>query len=100
MSQPTIGALLHFRYNKTQTEPHPAFICHVVNEREVTVAGFTANGTPFQQPNVRLLQDADPVPQTGIYAVWPEEDGPQEPGTGGGGNGGILGTGINPEIKL
>lgn len=53
-----------------------AIVTHVWNDRLVTLTVFDAEGNPWSQRNVQLLQDDD-KPGTGSYCFFPDEDQPE-----------------------
>jgi hypothetical protein len=75
MITPTIGrvVLLHLDpaiVYPTSTQPCPGLITFVHNDRQINVGGFDANGTPVSACMIPLLQDDDPIPESGTYAFW------------------------------
>jgi len=74
MIQPSIGRTVLFWDSATaranDAQPFPAMICHVWNDRSVSVGGFDAAARPFGHQRVPLLQDDDAPPSTGCFAEW------------------------------
>lgn len=76
MIKPTIGRVLHF-YPQPPTEkdpqPRAALVTHVWNDHLVNLAVFTKDGeiAPEQTTSVALIQEGEPLPTSGRYAVWP-----------------------------
>lgn len=75
MIKPTIGRviLVHRRHaNPASSQPEPAIVCYVHNDRTINVGGFNAHGLPFAMQNLPLVQPEDEVPVHGVYAGWME----------------------------
>ena len=70
MIHPTIGRVVLFRANKTQSVPFPALVCKVHSDRMINVGGFNESGGSLAATSVPLLQDDDLPPETGYYAEW------------------------------
>jgi hypothetical protein len=70
MIKPTIGRVVLFKLNSGQANPFPALVCAVHNDKCINIAGFDSNGNAFKYTSVPLLQDNDPIPQSGFYAEW------------------------------
>ena len=69
MITPTIGrVVLVTRPGNTSGQPEPALISHVWGDRMINVGGFDANGVPFAETSITLLQDDDVG--EGCYAEW------------------------------
>jgi hypothetical protein len=69
---PTIGRVVLVQKRPGSldiTQPEAAFITKVWSDRLINVGGFNANGTPFGETSVPLLQDDDPA-TLGPYAEW------------------------------
>lgn len=72
---PTIGRVVLFYPSKQSDapvpeQPFPALVCYVHGLSCINVGGFNASGTPFSACSVLLIQDGDPIPDTGYYACW------------------------------
>lgn len=70
MIQPTIGRVVLFKGANQPSDGWPALICHVWHARMVNLAGFDANGEPFKQTSVRLLQGDDTPEGDVCWAEW------------------------------
>lgn len=75
MIRPSIGRVVWFQPGHTAdapdaVQPFAALIAYVWNDRMVNLAAFDSNGQPVKATSVALLQDDDPIPQTGRYAQW------------------------------
>lgn len=74
MIKPTIGRVVLYHqqlgYAPAAKDPIPALVCFVHNDREINVGGFNELGYPISGTHVTLLQDDDPVPDSGAYARW------------------------------
>lgn len=74
MIEPTVGRNVHYYQNKHQYEegmqPFHANILYVHNDRMINVAGWNHNGTSYSSSSCPLLQDDDPIPELGYFAVW------------------------------
>lgn len=73
MITPTIGRVIWI-YGRSHSapkssQPEPALISFVHNDRLINVGGFAASGLTFAHTSVALLQDGDETPH-GIYATW------------------------------
>lgn len=75
MIRPSIGRVLLIQNRDSlpkSSQPEPAFITYVHDDRTVNVAGFGAHGTPFAIQSIALLQDDDKAPENKNlpYAEW------------------------------
>lgn len=73
MIKPSIGRiiLVHRRHaNPVSSQPEPAIVCFVHNDRSINVAGFNAHGQMFSMTSLPLAQPEDDVPEHGVYAAW------------------------------
>lgn len=70
MIKPTIGRVV-LVYGGESSQPEPALVCYVHNNRRINVGGFNKYGQPFSYINMQLLQDDD-TPQVASlpYAEW------------------------------
>jgi hypothetical protein len=68
MIHPTIGRVILFKNNKEQEQAQPALVCYVHHDRMINVGGVDNQGYQFAQTSVVLLQDDDPIPESGSYA--------------------------------
>lgn len=71
MITPTIGRVVWYtpRFPET-TQPWPALICFVHDDKTINVGGFTNDGVPFNAHNVPLMQtDTEARPDSG-YCEW------------------------------
>lgn len=72
MIVPTIGRVIlvcNRDARPKSSQPEPALICYVHNDRLINVGGFSAHGQHFGLVSVTLVQDDDEAP-TGVYAKW------------------------------
>lgn len=75
MIHPSIGRVVWFQPSHMggapdAVQPYAALITYVWSDRMVNVAAFRPDGTQLAATSVTLLQDDDPIPQTGHYAQW------------------------------
>jgi hypothetical protein len=72
MIKPSIGRVVWFYLDKAkQTQPFPALISFVHNDRCVNLAYFDASGFNGQATSVTLRQEEDgPLPETGQFCCW------------------------------
>lgn len=76
MIEPTVGRILWYiphidKGGAPNGQPHAAILAHVIDQRTVNLAVFNEDGTLYSAKKaVRLLQDDDPVPPEGDYAMW------------------------------
>lgn len=76
MIQPTVGRILWYiphvdKGGMPNGQPHAAILAHVINERSVNLAVFNEDATLYSaKTSVRLLQEDDPIPPEGDYAMW------------------------------
>lgn len=73
MISPTVGRVVLVRNRDTSLDtrqPEAALVTFVHDDRCINVGGFNANGTPFGETSVILLQDDDAAPDNGRYAEW------------------------------
>lgn len=72
--KPTIGrvVLVHTSAaaRDASTQPRPALVAYVWNDRLINVGGFDQNGVPFAHTSLPLLQDDDAAPTHGAFAEW------------------------------
>lgn len=79
MIKPTIGRVVWFYpgFASIGDQPFPAFICYVLGDRLINVAGFDKNGSPFACQGVRLVQEGEQYPEVGEnYATWMPDSQP------------------------
>lgn len=76
MIKPSVGRVIHFYpgvgFSGARPEsgaPLPALISLVWSDALINIGGFDANGAPFSQTSVPLVQDGEPKP-AGFYASW------------------------------
>ena len=81
MIKPTIGRVvlvftvtlvgdLEKKLYGLESQPHPAFITYVHDDRTINVAGFDSIGRSFAINNIQLLQDDDQPEDDQHYAAW------------------------------
>lgn len=70
MIQPTVGRIVWFRRSKGPVLLCAAIVAHAWNDRLVNLAVFDENGVAHSRTSVLLLQDDDPVPDSGSYCEW------------------------------
>ncbi len=80
MIKPTVGrVVLFFVDTKTGSsdftnppagQPLPALICCVHSDSCINLVVFDANGVSHSRTSVRLIQEGEPIPETGYYATW------------------------------
>ena len=75
--KPTVGRVVHYVPHLNDAvakspndQPHVALIAHVWTDECVNLAVFDSNGLPYQRTSVLLVQDGNPVPNSGGYARW------------------------------
>jgi hypothetical protein len=51
-------------------QPLAALVTVVWGDRMVNIAGFDANGIPFNRTSVTLVQEGDVPPEFGRYVEW------------------------------
>lgn len=71
MIEPTVGRVVHF-YPGDGSGPLVALISAVWGVGCINIAAFKKNGNPLLDAptSVRLLQDDEPVPESGAYCQW------------------------------
>lgn len=76
MIKPTVGRVVHYIPSiddpiaKQFDQPLAAIIATVWDDRLVNLTVFDANGVSQGKQAVTLLQDDDPAPKSGSYAIW------------------------------
>lgn len=77
MISPTPGRVVWFAPSTTfDVTPHDprrplaAIVAYVWSDRLINVAVFDQNGRTHHATSVQLLQDDDPMPEHGHFAVW------------------------------
>lgn len=78
MIVPTVGCIVWYYSNSPYAgdldldphQPFAAIITHVLNERQINVAFWTATGRPLAELGVPLLQDDDQAPDGADYCTW------------------------------
>lgn len=76
MIVPTVGRVVLFKPGRSFTgyiapdEFIPAFVCKVYSNTLINVGGFDAEGHPFRDTSVRLLQDNDLPLKGEAYCQW------------------------------
>lgn len=72
---PTIGRVVWFWPDGGFTgtdggkQPLDAHICYVHGPNMINIGGFDANGIPYAQLSVTLVQEGDPIP-SGRFCTW------------------------------
>lgn len=69
MIQPTVGRVVHYHDPSLSDQPLDAHIAYVHSERLINIGGFDANGVPFSETSVTLVQPGDEVPDH-PHATW------------------------------
>ena len=72
MIKPTIGRVVWVqnRPSAIGNQAEAAFITYVHSDTCINVGGFNANGTPFGETSVLLVQDDQIKPRRVVYAKW------------------------------
>jgi len=73
MITPTIGRFVLVNNRDVapkRSQPEPAVVSYVHNDRLINVGGFNAHGQPFHVQSLPLVQPEDEVPASGAYASW------------------------------
>lgn len=77
MIKPTIGRVVWYWPSKTDTsicsggdQPLPALVCHVWTDSCINIAGFDANGMPFNRTSVLLYQEGGAPKPDSQFAEW------------------------------
>ena len=72
MISPTIGrvVLFHAGTNHTSDQAYPALVSYVWGDRLINLGYFNQVGSFGGATSVPLLQDDDPIPDSGYYAEW------------------------------
>ena len=71
MIKPTIGRVVWFWENASQTQPMTGLICYVHSDTMVNLAVFDINGVPMSKTSVYLYQGfADSERPQGHFAEW------------------------------
>lgn len=69
---PTVGRIVHF-YDADHapgSSEQAAIVCHVWSDTCVNLAVFDHNGNHFSHTSVRLVQEGEEVPESGIWCQW------------------------------
>jgi hypothetical protein len=76
MIVPTIGRVVWYWPNRIEDhicvggdQALPALVCHVWSDTCINIAGFDANGIPFNRTSVLLVQDGNARPDQ-HFAEW------------------------------
>lgn len=75
MIKPTVGRVVWYWPSKSEPicpggdQPLAALVAHVWSDTCINIAGFDANGVPFNRTSVLLLQDGNPRPDQ-QFAEW------------------------------
>jgi len=69
--KPSIGRVVwYYPANHGDGQPWPALIAYVHPNEQITVGGFRADGTPFDDRWITLYLPDAPLPQEGPYCTW------------------------------
>lgn len=75
--EPVVGGTAAFYPQKFDTTRGPpplmATITHVHDEKCVNLTATDGSGTEYENPNVTLIADGDPLPENGYYAILQDE---------------------------
>jgi hypothetical protein len=67
--QPTVGRVVWYWPTAEENHPpFPALVAYIHSDTNINVGGFDANGNPFRNTSVQLIQ-GDELP-TGSHARW------------------------------
>lgn len=69
MIEPTVGRVVWIRKRVQTSQPEVALITYVHSATCINVAGFDANGLPFNHTSVVLRQPEDEAPHY-MHAEW------------------------------
>lgn len=70
MIKPTVGRVVWFRDARMGDGPFAAHVSYVWNDRMVNLMVINANGAPFAETSVTLVQEGDETPDEGCYCEW------------------------------
>ena len=75
--KPTVGRVVLYNPGPNEqglarngNQPMVGLVATVWSDTCINIAGFDANGIPFNRTSVLLIQDGVPIPSGGMYAEW------------------------------